>query len=90
MRYMILILTLVFAASAWGSCNLRSARIDGQMIAVGDSAREAFELGPDREWNLENDYGGAAGLRLDFYERGKTVEVYIKAGKVTKICHRRD
>ncbi|RFF30582.1 DUF2845 domain-containing protein [Wenzhouxiangella sediminis] len=60
------------------------------MIAVGDSARAVFELGPDREWQLENQYGGSCGIRADFYERGKTVEIYIKGGKVVKICQRND
>lgn len=47
-----------------------------------------FELDPDREVQLENKYGGAAGVRLDFYEWGKTVEIHINQGKVRLICQR--
>lgn len=91
MRYMILILTLVFSASALGSnCHYRSVRVDRQMIAVGDAPRKAHEAGPDREVQLENRYGAAAGYRLDFYERGKTVEIHVRGGEVVRICQRSD
>jgi hypothetical protein len=87
---MILIMTLLFAGQALaGDCDYRTVRIDGQLIAVGDSPREAHQLGPDREVQLENRYGGAAGYRLDFYERGKTVEIHINRGEVRLICQRR-
>jgi len=89
MRYMILILALIAGTAMASDCHYRSVRIDGQMIAVGDAPRKAHELGPDREVRLENRYGGAAGYRLDFYERGKTVEIHINRGEVRLICQRR-
>lgn len=90
MRYLILILILLSANSASASDCARSEFIGREMIKVGDSARKAFELEPDREWQLENRFGGSAGIRLDFYERGKTVQVTIRAGEVVRICRRRD
>lgn len=73
-----------------GECDYRTVRLDGTLTAVGDSPRKAHQLGPDREVQLENRYGGAAGYRLDSYERGKTVEIHINRRKVTRICQRSD
>jgi hypothetical protein len=89
MRILVFTLALVLSTAAVATeCSYRSVRIDNQLVAVGDSARKAFELGPDREVQLENRYGGAAGVRLDFYERGKTVEIHINRGEVRLICQR--
>ena len=87
---MVLILLLVAGSALANDCHMRSAFVGRDTIKVGDSARKALELEPDREWQLETEQGGAAGLRLDFYEHRKTVEVYIRGGKVTRVCQRRD
>ena len=91
MRYAILIFALLFAGQALANeCSYRTVRLDGQLIAVGDSPRKAHQLGPDREVSLENAYGGSAGYKLVFYERSKTVEIHINRGEVRLICQRRD
>jgi hypothetical protein len=90
MRSMILILALVFAASAWGSCGLSSARIGGNLVKVGDSDKRVVQARPDREVQLENSRGGAAGFRMDFYQRDKTIQIYVQGGRVVRICHVRD
>lgn len=90
MRHAILIIALLFAGQALANdCHHRTVRIDRTLIAVGDSPRKAYELEPDRTVQLENGYGGAAGVRLDFYERGKTIEIHINQGEVRLICQRR-
>lgn len=89
MRIFIFSLALALAGSALaGECDYRSVRIDRTLIAIGDSPRKAFALEPDREVQLENAYGAAAGVRLDFYERGKTVEIHVNRGEVRLICQR--
>ncbi|HLS05686.1 MAG TPA: hypothetical protein VK036_05255 [Wenzhouxiangella sp.] len=90
MRYWMVFLAVLIAGPAVADSCSRSARINNKLVVVGDSVRRVDELGPDREWRLENRYGGSAGIRMDFYQRGKTVQVYIEAGRVTKICHLRD
>lgn len=92
MRWMGLMtaLLLVSGPVAASDCHMRSAFIGRDMIKIGDSARKAFELEPDREWRLETEQGGSAGLRLDFYQRDKTIEVYVRGGTVTRICRRMD
>ncbi|HLS05174.1 MAG TPA: hypothetical protein VK036_02640 [Wenzhouxiangella sp.] len=90
MRYLMFFLAALVAGPVLADSCSRSARINNKLVVVGDSIRRVDELGPDREWRLENRYGGSAGIRMDFYQRGKTVQVYIKAGKVSKICHLRD
>lgn len=92
MRWIVLIglFSLVVGPALASECHMRSAFVGRDMIKIGDSARKAFELEPDREWRLETEQGGAAGLRLDFYQRRKTVEVYIRGGRVYRICRRLD
>jgi hypothetical protein len=60
------------------------------LVRVGDSERRALEARrPDREVQLETRRGGAAGYRLDFYERHSTVQIHVQAGVVTRICRAR-
>jgi hypothetical protein len=92
MRWIVLSGALCLAAGPVlaSECHMRSAFVGRDLVKIGDSARKAFELEPDREWQLETAQGGASGLRLDFYEHDKTIEVYIRGGKVTRICRRLD
>ena len=89
-RVVVAIVVLVVSTSAWASCNLSSARIGSQLIKTGDSERRVIEAGPDREVQLEHRQGGAAGLRFDFYQRGVTVQIYVRDGRVSRICRIRD
>ncbi len=88
--------TLIFIAmlsiSGWiqASCELSSARLGSVMIVTGDSERRVLEAEPDRTVRLETREGGAAGYRHDFYQRGQTVQIYVSAGQVTRICRVRD
>ena len=86
MRVFILVIGLLFAAESFGSCNLSSVRIGSSLINTGDSERRVIQAGPDREVQLETSRGGAAGFRFDFYQRGQTVQVYVRGGKVVRIC----
>ncbi len=87
MRILLLLLTLFLASPAVGSCELSSARIGNLLLKVGDSERRVLEQQPSRTVQLQTRKGGAAGIRYDFYQRGKTVQVYVRGGRITLICH---
>jgi ATP-dependent exoDNAse (exonuclease V) alpha subunit len=87
---MALFLILLPVLPAEASCELSSARIDNVLLKVGDGERRVLERDPDRVVQLENDRGGAAGIRYDFYLRDKTVQVYVAAGRISRICHLND
>jgi hypothetical protein len=81
---------MMLASANWASCNLSAARIGSTLVKVGDSERRVIEAGPNREVQLEHRGGGAAGLRFDFYQRGTTIQIFVRGGQVTRICHVRD
>lgn len=90
MRALLLVLMLLSAPVAQGSCELSSARLGNQLLKVGDAERKVLRHEPDRSVRLENRFGGAAGIRYDFYLRGKTIEVYVRGGRISMICHIHD
>jgi len=90
MRVLLIVLMLLLAPLAQGSCELSSARLGNQLIKVGDSERRVLGQEPDRTVQLENRRGGAAGIRYDFYRRGKTIQVYVRGGRISMICHLND
>jgi len=90
MRTIVLAVALIFALSAEASCNLSSARLSAGLVKVGDADRRVLDSRPDRVVQLETREGGAAGIRYDFYTRGQTLQVYVRAGRVTRICRVRD
>ena len=96
MRYILFAFALALAstttnvdAQASVSCS-SSERFGNVLIRVGDSERRVIEAKPDRTVRLETDNGGAAGYRHDFYKYGRTVQVYVQAGVVTRVCRVRE
>lgn len=87
MRVVIMIVLLAVALQAEARCDLSSARLGNEVVKVGDSERKVIEHEPDRSVRLENRYGGAAGIRYDFYLREKTVQIYVRGGRVFRVCH---
>lgn len=83
----VLLLFLAPVIPVEASCELSSARIDNVLLKVGDGERRVLERDPDRVVQLENAQGGAVGIRYDFYLRGKTVQVYVRGGRISRICH---
>lgn len=63
-----------------------SERFGNALVRVGDSERKVIQADPDRTVRLETSEGGAAGFRHDFYKQGRTVQVYVQAGVVSRIC----
>ncbi|GEM_PF-2270959 len=86
-------LALLLGASVPAEAGLNCGdthRFGQMLVRVGDSERRALEARrPDREVQLETRRGGAAGYRLDFYQRHNTVQIYVQAGVVTRICRAR-
>ena len=77
------------AADAQTSC-YSSERFGTALVRVGDSERKVLEADPDRTVRLETSEGGAAGYRHEFYKRNRTVQVYVSAGQVVRICSIRE
>jgi len=86
----IILAALLLAGTVEASCNLSSVRLSAGMVKVGDSERRVIQSEPDRVVQLENRKGGAAGIRYDFYLRGQTVQVYVRAGRITRVCRLRE
>jgi len=96
MKYFILAFALALASTATTavgqssvSCS-SSERFGNVLVRVGDSERRVIEAKPDRTVRLETSEGGAAGYRHDFYKYGRTVQVYVQAGIVTRVCRVRE
>ena len=87
MRVLLLVLFLTSAPALQASCELSSARLGNQLLKVGDSERRVLSHEPDRTVQLENSRGGAAGIRYDFYLRHKTIQVFVRGGRIAMICH---
>lgn len=85
----LLAFVLVHPADARPTCG-QSERFGSRLIMAGDSDRKVIEAGPDRTVRLETPEGGAAGYRFDFYRRGVTIQVYVQAGRVVRVCRIRD
>lgn len=90
LRWMLLGLTLFFALPAFSSCELSSARVNNTLVKVGDSDRRVISAEPDRVVRLTTSAGGSAGTRYDFYQRDVTIQVYVQAGRITRVCRVRD
>lgn len=90
MRTIVLAVALIFAMAVEASCNLSSARLSAGLVKVGDSDRRVLDSRPDRVVQLETRQGGAAGIRYDFHRQGQTLQIHVRAGRITRICRVRD
>ena len=90
MRILTLAAVMALSVAAEASCNLSSARLSAGLVKVGDSERRVIQSDPDRVVQLETREGGAAGIRYDFHLRGQTLQVYVRAGRVVRVCRLRD
>lgn len=89
-RSIVFCLALACAAAAFASCELSSARVNNTLVKVGDSDRRVISAEPDRVVRLTTSAGGSAGTRYDFYQRDVTIQVYVRAGRITRVCRVRD
>lgn len=82
-----LIVFVLLAPAVYASCELSSARLGNALLKVGDSERRVLGHDPDRRVQLQNRRGATTGIRYDFYLRGKTIQVYVRGGRISRICH---
>lgn len=90
MRVALFVVVLLLAMEGRASCQLSSARLGNQLVKVGDSERRVLAQDPDRRVRLESRKGGTTGIRYDFHLRGKTIQVYVRGGRVAMVCHLND
>ena len=90
LKYVLLAVALAVGTPALASCELSSARVNSTLVKVGDSDRRVISAQPDRIVRLTTSAGGSAGTRYDFYQRGLTIQVYVAAGRVSRVCRIRD
>lgn len=85
MRYAFALVLMLAAGSAMAG---DTYRFDRGVVVVGDSTGTVAQKAgrkPDRVIQLENRLGAAMGERWEYYERGKTVILTIRGGKVESI-----
>ncbi|HEY4292487.1 DUF2845 domain-containing protein [Luteibacter sp.] len=62
-------------------------RFGSQVISTGDSEGRLRQVAgkPDRETPIETRRGGLEGYRLEYYRRGKSIQIEVINGKVASI-----
>jgi hypothetical protein len=90
LAFVLALASLNTAADAQSVSCSSSERFGNVLVRVGDSERRVIEAEPDRTVQLQTEEGGAAGYRYDFYKYGRTVQVYVSAGIVTRVCRVRE
>lgn len=86
----ILAVGILLTASVQAGCDLSSARLGNKVLKVGDPEHQVLRHDPDRTVRLQNYRGGIAGIRYDFYLRGKTIQIYVRGGRISRVCHFND
>lgn len=85
MRFAFALVLMLVAGSTMAA---DTYRFDRGVVTVGDSTGTVVQKAgrqPDRVVQLENRLGAALGERWEYYERGKTVLITIRSGKVESI-----
>lgn len=87
MRALLLSLLLLTGAATAAQ---NTVSFGSRLISTGDSQGKVRQVAgePDSVTVLQTRYGGAAGERWDYYERNKTITVWIQGGRVVGIEER--
>ena len=78
----------IFAtALSCGAAAADTFRVGSQVVSTGDSEGRLREVAgkPDRETPIEARGGGLQGYRLEYFQKGKSVQVEIVNGRVRSI-----
>jgi hypothetical protein len=72
------------------SCGVAAAdtfRVGSQVVTTGDSEGRLRQIAgkPDRETPIESRNGGLEGYRLEYFQKGKSVQVEVVNGRVRSI-----
>jgi hypothetical protein len=79
--------TLIVTLLATGTAIADTARFGSQVISPGDSEGRLRQVAgkPDRETPIESRHGGLEGYRLEYFQRGKSVQIEVVNGRVRSI-----
>ena len=82
------IVAAIFATAL--SCGVAAAdtfRVGSQVVTTGDSEGRLRQIAgkPDRETPIESRGGGLQGYRLEYFQKGKSVQVEVVNGRVRSI-----
>lgn len=82
----ILIFALLTVAGVAAAAQ-NSVAFGSRLVSTGDSVGKVIEVAgqPDRTVQLENARGAGVGERFEYYERGKTITLWIQGGRVVAI-----
>jgi hypothetical protein len=72
------------------SCGVAAAdtfRVGSQVVSTGDSEGRLRQVAgkPDRETPIETTRGGLQGYRLEYFQKGKSVQVEVVNGRIRSI-----
>ena len=83
-RWTVLAAGLLLAMAAHAA---DSVRFGSKLVTLGDSEGKVYQVAgqPTRIVQLQTEYGGAAGYRLDYVTDRKTVQITIHGGRVVSI-----
>jgi len=83
-RIVIAILATVLSC---GAAAADTFRVGSQVVSTGDSEGRLREVAgkPDRETPIETRQGGLQGYRLEYFQKGKSVQVEIVNGRIRSI-----
>ncbi|SEW01192.1 hypothetical protein [Luteibacter sp. 329MFSha] len=78
---------LIFALLAVDAAAADTYRFGSQVISTGDSEGRLRQVAgkPDRETPIESRHGGLEGYRLEYYQRGKSIQFEVVDGRVRSI-----
>lgn len=81
------VVVLILASLAATATAAETYRFGSQVISTGDSEGRLRQVAgkPDRETPIESRRGGLEGYRLEYYRRGKSVQIEVVNGKVATI-----
>ncbi|NID16723.1 DUF2845 domain-containing protein [Luteibacter yeojuensis] len=85
MKLTVAVFILAFLATSAAAAD--TYRFGSQVISTGDSEGRLRQVAgkPDRETPIETRRGGLEGYRLEYYRRGKSVQIEVVNGRVAKI-----
>jgi hypothetical protein len=85
MKRWIVMAGLLMAASA--ALASTTVRFGNHLVTVGDAEGKVYQVAgkPTRSEPVETVYGGSNGYRLDYDNGPKTIQIFIRNGRVARI-----
>lgn len=79
--------SLILAMLAANAAAADTYRFGSQVVTTGDSEGRLRQVAgkPDRETPIESRHGGLEGYRLEYYRRGKSIQIEVINGRVASI-----